>query len=296
MKIGFSILSHQAPGPLLEQLLFQLNRFPQKYIAIHHDFHQADFDNSLFKGLSYELVKNYTQTYWSHTNNIRAILETFRILYSQNCDWYITLSANCYPIKSPAYILNFLENTDVDGFIECNNVLTDHFDFYKYFRKGFQTKYLFKIPFINKQGKLCQKAIRRPRRKDHILLNNTFIPYHGSDWFIINRLSIEYLLSNEDKISTLVNFLVDVNKGPDINVCPPEVVFQTILANNSKLKLSNSYYRFLDWKNSKNWHPNVLTMNHWENIKKSDALFARKLDSTLSKELIEAINTYLLNT
>ena len=295
MKIGFSIMSHQTPDILFKKLLACLNEYPDKEVAIHHDFHQAGFDTNLLPDSSYELVTNYVRTYWSHTNNIKAILETFKILFSKNCDWFVTLSGACFPVKSSAYITNFLQNTTYDGFIERNNVWTDHFDFYQYFRKGFQTKYIFSVPFLNRKGTWKRKVIRMPRNKNEIVFTDTFIPYHGSDWFIINRKCMDYLLDNEPQIDKMVAFLADVNKGPDINVCPPEVVFQTVLGNNKSLKLDDNYYRFTNWEGAKNWHPNTLTQKHWNALQQSDALFARKFNWEQSKELIALIDKEILH-
>jgi len=296
VKLGFSILSHQAPTLLFQRLLCQLDKFPDKEIAIHHDFNQTEFDKTLLQGTSYELVTDYVRTYWSHTNNIKAILETFKMLYSKDCDWYITLSTNCYPVKSVDYILHFMSTTKYDGFIERNNIWTDHFNFYQYFRKGFLTKYMFKVPFVTRQGKVYQKAIRKRRDKSEILFNDSFIPYHGSDWFAINKKAMKFILESEEKINKIVLFLADVNKGPDINVCPPEVVFQTILGNNKNLFLNNNYYRFTDWENAKDWHPNTLTIRHWNALQSSDALFARKFKWEESKDVIELIDSEILRT
>jgi hypothetical protein len=294
MKIGFSILSHEETGPMLVNLLNQLNKYPDKEIVIHHDFYQADFKKDLLEGVSYELVKNFVRTYWSHTNNIHAILETFKSLYNKKCEWYITLSANCYPIKSSAEVVGFLKGTEKDGFIEHNNVLTDHFDFYRYFRKGFETKYLFQIPFINKKGKFKYRTLRKSRAVNERVLGTLYIPYHGSDWFMVNRDVMNYILSNEKRIKEIVAFLEDVNKGSDINVCPPEIVFQTLLANSNLFNLDKNNYRFINWTDSKNWHPNILTDADFKSIKASSALFARKFVWERSKEVIALIDREIL--
>jgi hypothetical protein len=294
MKIGFSILSHEETGPMLVKLLNQLNTYPDKEIVIHHDFYQADFKKDLLKEISYELVKGFVRTYWSHTNNIQAILETFKSLYNKKCEWYITLSANCYPIKSSRDVIEFLKGTEKDGFIEHNNVLTDHFDFYRYFRKGFETKYLFQVPFISKKGKFKYRTLRKSRPVNARVLGTSYIPYHGSDWFMVNRDVMDYILSNEKRIKEIVAFLEDVNKGSDINVCPPEIVFQTLLANSNMFNLDKNNYRFINWTDSKNWHPNILTDADFNSMKASSALFARKFVWEHSKELIALIDREIL--
>jgi len=294
MKIGFSILSHKQPDFVFTSLLDELQKYPNKTISIHHDFEQTPLSKDCFMRENVLLTSSSYRTYWSHTNNIYAIWETFKQLYSENCDWYITLSANCFPIKQWSYISSFLSESNFDGYIECNNIFTDYFDFYQYFRKGFNTKYILKIPFISRKGKFYWRAIRCKREQNKIPFNQSFIPYHGSDWFMLNKKAMAYLMSEEKKIFEINNFLKEVNKGPDVNVCPPEVVFQTILKNNPRLTLNNENFRYINWEGSKEWHPNTLDLYHWDNIKASSALFARKFDEKRSSELIDKIKKDIL--
>jgi hypothetical protein len=295
MKIGFSILSHKNPDSVFAELINQLSNYPNSEIVIHHDFTKASFDHAIIQKDHIELVEKHIPTEWSHVNNIEAILKTFESLYDKDCDWFITLSANCYPIKSQKQIIDFLQNSIFDGYIEGNSIYSDVFDFYTYFRKAFNTKLLFHIPFLRKNGVFYWKALRTKRKTSDIIFDKSFIPYHGSDWFMINRTSMTYILKHKDKIDDIVSFLRKVNRGDDLNVCPAEVVFQTLLYNQSKLKLSSNNYRYIDWTNPVNWHPKVLTQNDFERIKHSDALFARKVDSIHSKDLIEEINKQLLS-
>ncbi|WP_299254849.1 beta-1,6-N-acetylglucosaminyltransferase [uncultured Cytophaga sp.] len=295
MKIGFSILSHKTPDIQFEALLNQLSTYPNYEIAIHHDFNQSDFNSKVIVNKNVYLIENYVQTKWSHVNNIRALMKTFTHLYQQNCEWFITLSANCYPIKSTKQITDFLEASQFDAYIECNNIHSDHFDFYKYFRQAFNTAYLFSIPFFRKNGTFYCKPIRKKRDPNKIVFNDNLIPYHGSDWFIINRKTMAYILSNKELIDTIVSFLDDVNKGADLNVCPPEVVFQTLIGNNETLKVNKNTYRYIDWTDSINWHPNILVLKDFDAIQQSEALFARKFDATLSMDLIHKINKSILD-
>jgi hypothetical protein len=289
MKIGFSILSHKEADAVYIELINQLKRFENYSIAIHHDFDKSKLNPIIYTDENIHLVKDYVNTQWSHVNNIEALIKTFKILYDQGCDWYVTLSANCFPSKSQKELIAFLSSSNFDGYIEHNNIWTNHFYFYVYFRKAFNTKYLFKIPFISKKGSFYWKAIRRKRKTDEKIFNDNFIPYHGSDWFMINRKSMEFILSSQEKIKIMTSYFKEVNKGPDLNVCPPEVIFQTILANNPSLKLSQNNYRYIDWSNSKNWHPNVLSLNDLSKILNSDSFFVRKMDAESSLDLMKSI-------
>lgn len=88
--------------------------------------------------------------------------------------------------------------------------------------------------------------------------------------------------------------------------CPDEIFFQTIVLNShyaSQYKFferdvlkavgvmrneNKAYLHFIDW-NPKRENPAILDIRNYENIKKSGALFARKLDEERSLELIERL-------
>ena len=67
-------------------------------------------------------------------------------------------------------------------------------DIYPYFRTAFNNKSIFSYPFIRRNGQLYMKPFRVARKPEDIIFNNTIIPYHGSDWFMINRRCMEYIL------------------------------------------------------------------------------------------------------
>lgn len=294
MKVGFSILTHKEPDRMFESLVDQLNKFSDKHVAIHHDFNQSEFNNGLLINKNFELIKEYTKTSWSHVNNIHAILNTFKALHIAKCDWYITLSGNCYPIKPSNHICKFLEESRYDGFIEHHDVEGDFHDFYKYFRKALNSKFIVSVPFFKRNGMIAQKSIRIPRRKSEKYFHKPNKPYHGSDWFMINNKIVEYLLSKEEDITHMVSHLKEVNRAPDLNICASEFIFHSIIANAGRFNLNQDNYRYIDWSNSTDWHPNTLTMKDLPAIEASSALFARKLNWDNSKELIAHLNNQIL--
>ena len=152
MKIRFLILSHKASTESFVELLRQLLKYPNREIVIHHDLFKADFDLDLNSEKNVHVNENYEKTEWSHVNNIKSLVKTFTILYKQNREWYITISANCYPIKPFNHLIEILNTSEFDAYMECNNVNSDHFNFNTYFRKALRTKYLFSIPFIKRTG------------------------------------------------------------------------------------------------------------------------------------------------
>lgn len=70
-----------------------------------------------------------------------------------------------------------------------------------------------------------------------------------------------------------------------------EFFFQTILSNSSKYKSritkKNHRYYVYEWKNGS--YPGILDESNYERIVDSDAFFARKIDSNISRRLIELL-------
>jgi hypothetical protein len=102
------------------------------------------------------------------------------------------------------------------------------------------------------------------------------------DWYV--NLSTE-----------LSTYLANINQEDDINVCPSELIFQKILTNAGTFNHCTDNFRFIDWENSQNWHPNTLTLDHLQKIQNSGALFARKFADGKSNELIQAIDNMILS-
>jgi len=112
--------------------------------------------------------------------------------------------------------------------------------------------------------------------KAKLFFDENLVPYQGPDWFMIHRKSMEYILANSKLIEHICAFLSEVNKGPDLNLCPPEIFFQTLIANNIELKKNNDNYRYIDWTNAKEWHPNIFVLKDFDKLKQSNAFFLGK--------------------
>jgi hypothetical protein len=67
--------------------------------------------------------------------------------------------------------------------------------------------------------------------------------------------------------------------------------FQIIMLNNEKLKkeINNELLRYIEREKNAN-SPNILTIKDLHKIKKSDKLFARKININIDKQIIEELN------
>ena len=71
-----------------------------------------------------------------------------------------------------------------------------------------------------------------------------------------------------------------------------EFFFQTILANNNDYnkRISNNHYRYINWTKKNGSYPGILDANDWDRINAQTYYFARKIDQSISKELLSKIS------
>ena len=297
MKLAFSMLSHRPPDALFIKLLTWLKQFPQVTIAIHHDYSKSNFPQELIERFDLQMVQPYHKTQWGHISKLPAIIDTFKKLNSctPDFDWLISISPNRYPVKSRKEILEFLSSTDMDYFMENHPLGIEYGGIYKWHYQALFTKWLGKIPWITRKGRFRWKHIRIPVDRQKTPFNDSMFPHAGSDWYIFNNKTVKRIIEADMMQHPMVKYITQANKAPDRNSSPDEVIFQTYVKNQKDLIGSGNYHRFIDWKDAKDWHPNTITAKHWADIKNSDALFARKFDPEESKEVIDLIDTHILN-
>jgi hypothetical protein len=294
MKLAFLILTHKNPDDVFIKLLDFLSKFPHSIIVVHHDYSQSTFDESLIHKYQLNMVTPYHKTKWGHISKINAIAAAYKKLFeiAPDFDWLITLSANCFPLKSHRQIENFFSQSEYDYYMEAHELGYEYEGIYKWHYRTLFTKYLLSIPFISRQLKYYKRSIRVPINIKKTPFKN-LKPYTGSDWYFINNKTAKYILNADLPEHPISIFLAKQNEAPDMNASPVEIIIQTLIKNNTELKGCNNNYRYIDWTTSKNWHPKTLSEQDWSAIKSSDALFARKLEANASLLLIEKISENL---
>src|SRR4029077_3062334 len=75
---------------------------------------------------------------------------------------------------------------------------------------------------------------------------------------------------------------------------PDESFFQSILSNSPfQAKILSNNLRYADWDNPNPKYPKTLDMSDFEKLKSSPFLFARKLDPSHSRELLNRLDELL---
>jgi len=295
-KLGFAISSHLPPSTVFIKLLDFLSRIPEAVIVVHHDYSQSFLPYDIIDKYNVHIVRNHAKTSWSHVNKIPAINKTLKKIYelAPDVDWVFTLSANCFPVKSIEYILSKMASLNVDALIKYDKIEKKSWEVPASHYTTFYTRPFAKIPFITRYGEFYIKTLRYPINRESTPFNKNFVPYCASDWMIFNNRSLLRILSKNIEEHSIVAFLAEVNSFGDRLSCPDEIVIPSILLNEHDLVIENEYLRFINWDGTREWHPNFLTLMHYDDIKNSEALFARKLNDEVSLPLVEKIERELL--
>ena len=94
----------------------------------------------------------------------------------------------------------------------------------------------------------------------------------------------------------VLKYLERINLQKNTTVSPIEMVIPTFIGNRTDITVERKNFRFIDWENAVDLHPNTLNMKHWNRIRNSNAHFARKFQPVESNELVERIDREMLKS
>lgn len=107
--------------------------------------------------------------------------------------------------------------------------------------------------------------------------------YTGSNWVDIPRYAAEYSVEYLKSHPNLIRML-------ETGAFSDEFWLQTILSNSKyKKNIVNDNLRYIVWKKKHGSRPAILDIEDYEDIRNTDAIFARKVDKKISRDLISKI-------
>jgi hypothetical protein len=299
LKIGFAVLTHNAPQQLLRLATMLNAMFDNPPIACHHDFGQCPLDEALFpKNLQF--VHPHFATHWGHISAPLGALKAFALLRKyERPDWIFLLSGSDYPVRTAEEIVTDLSNSKYDAYLDHLEVPSDA----PPWDQTTKEKAGERLEFVAwAYHRYC--SIRRPTRKSlltgsFLFRQEEFVPirnrylervvrrfqfnrpsriYAGDFWFHGNQKAIGRLL-DDPSVRKLARYY---RSGEN----PEESIFQTALCNQADLLICKNHKRYTDWTEGGS-HPKWLTASDMPQIVASGAYFARKFQTTTSLEFLD---------
>lgn len=183
------------------------------------------------------------------------------------------MSGQDLPIKPVEEIYHYFDNKDVE-FLEFG---ADNHDIYRfrlgsYHYRGDNKLFRWLYTFSNR----LNGALGRDRLTRHNL--NV---YKGSNWASLTNEAVKYLVEHRNLIYRITRH----------SLCADEVYKQTLLMNaNQKFNInSKKDIRYIDWEHHERSSPHTLRIGDYEELMKSECLFARKFDMDVDQRIIDKI-------
>jgi len=331
-KIVYLVASHTNPEQVVRLVKALKTGMCSSIVIIHHDYSKSFLDPKAFEGLSDVLIiDNYVPVEWGNFSMVRMKLHILELLTHLEFDWIVFLSGQDYPIQPLTQIEDFLETTSYDGFmsgvpiengipcgpVECaklnstNQYCSDCMAryYYRYYetprqldwdnlpkrlRQAFNRlqKYLVKaqaliyirsFPFAKDKPKkmIGFRSLWKPFPAD-------FKFYKGSQWFTLNRACIHYIHQYVQSHPQFVKYY-------ERTLFSEESFFQTILLNQTTLKILNDNKRLIRWPNAKSSSPDILKKQDFDYLIASDHHFARKFDINIDGEILNMLDEHVLS-
>ncbi len=277
MKIAHVILTHTSPEQL-DRLVRKL-QYEDAHFYIHVDLKQDIVPyKALLNSADVRFVENRMKVYWGGYSIVQATINSFTELFNSGVqyDYINCLSGHDYPIKSTAYIHQYLKDNPRKVFMHSLSIEQEWTEALPRIRKYHLVNYNF--PGKYKVEKLIN--ILLPERKFPASLE----PVGRSQWFTIPPECAKYVVDYLEKNKDVRNFF-------KLTWAPDEMIFQTILYQSQYRKdMVNNNLLYVDWSEGKP-HPKVLRMEDADRIKNSAKLFARKFDIKVDSGILDYIDS-----
>ena len=292
MKKAYIIAAHKNP----EQLNRLISRLDDGnatfFIHIDKKANLDDFKSLEQFGDKIKMVERVVSR-WATMGQVQSTLNAMEAIVAAGEPYKMItfLSGQDYPIKTNAAIDQFFETSPHSVFIEY--YLLPNYE--RWGQNGGMwriNKYFFGVEknnlYLSKAANLTAKFLPFLRRK----LPENMKPYLGSAWFSMDLEAVKYVLKYIKDHPEFVRF-------QKYAFSPDELFYLMILVNspeeNIRSKVVNDNKRLINWERASAAHPETLTANDFEQIYRSDALFARKFDPKVDTRILDMIDEKILS-
>jgi Core-2/I-Branching enzyme len=286
--LGFILVSHDKPKQLL-RLVNKLNAmFSLPPIVCHHDFSQCVLPTELFPA-NVSFVRPHMRTAWADFSIVELTVRAIEQMYAAPAspDWFVLLSGTDYPIKPAAQILADFSAANFDAAILYELIRAN--DFKRDWQESCYHRYCtlhLRLPSVGRRRLTQRKLVIT-----HPLLTRPFLPfgrgldcYAGATWFSASRRAARHILEFHKSDVKLAKHYRKL-------MFSDESYFQTVLANDPRLKLKNENWRYTDWPGYPDSpHPKMLRLEDLSKLLASPAHFARKFDMELDSAILDELD------
>ena len=278
-KIAMLMCCHRFP----DQVNDFIGKFdPSKFEFFIHVDRKSAIQRDIIQKENVHFVPEHLRVsvMWGDYSQIEATLAVLNTALSGGAyDYYWLCSGQCFPIKSTSYIYEFLSSSD------CNYISASR-------SKAFDKRSEIAYPgwMIGKKtwqrvtknawillsgGKNATFGLFRRKLPDNIRL------YHGSQWWCLNRKTVEWLMAYVKEHPEYCAFFKR-------SLCPDECFFQTLVMKSPFSDDVKDFLVYVDWSEGYS-SPKTLRLSDYDTLMSSDKLLARKIEKDADAELYQKL-------
>lgn len=290
MKHGILITAYTDFENIIDLLNFFDDDF---YFFIHIDKKSTINDCVKARIVNDKKVKLFSQDFsvnWAGINHLLAILSLCKTAIKHpELEYFHLISGSDYPVKSLLYIKNFFKENISNDFIHCEPLPL------KIWKHGGidRVEYFHLYDYIDAKGSFGFLIHNIVRVQKLLLFRRKYqdkLPklYGGIVWWSLCRSTLVEVINYTYQDSNLLKRL-------RFTFCSEEFYFQTVIkaCSQTDKNLSSNNLRYTDWNLRNGNNPAILDISDYDKIINSDAIFARKFDSTISDELKTRIQSII---
>jgi len=276
-KHAFLIGAYKNPDYLLELIDSLDSERSNFYIHVnkYNDSTFSDFKNKIVNRKNIHYYSSI-KIRWGGSDLFKSQMLLCIEALKDNNDYFHFLTGQdilCRPLNE---FFDYVENNDA-CIISFSLLSNEEYDYrYSYFNL-YDILNVRSGAYLKKLNSLLVKIqdVLHLKRK-RIIFQNI---YWGSAWWSLKRNACQYLVDKWNNNHTLC-------KRIEYTFAPDEMLVQTLLLNaNSNFSIVNDNLHYMKWTGKPS--PSTLTLQDYDEIKKSGKFFARKIDPILSSSLIE---------
>jgi Core-2/I-Branching enzyme len=318
MKVAFLVLNHRRPEQLIRLLTTLRSQLPESPIVVHHDVFHGEFPRALLAPIdNVHLLTSGKRIIWGDFSQVDLICWLLTWMREHlEFDWMVLLSAQDYPIKPLADLVDDLGRAGADAVFHATPI--GQLPTAKA-RRTMRRRYLFQY------RSPADRARRLPGRVRDVLRWSTGslidalnilqplfrinrlpdrIPHrfgwrarttpfgsgrpcwHGSSWFALSRRALEYVLEYTADHPEYVDYYRRTMN-------PDESMLATLVFNSGELRIANRSITYTRWSSSKSGHPDVFCLDDLPDLLAAREYFARKFDIDKDSRVLDRLDDYI---
>jgi hypothetical protein len=278
-KIAFFIMVHHKPRQF--EWLMQAIANPQDLFFVHVDLKsrlgiKADRQGvmtevrRILRDVPNVIILPSRFTNWGGWSLSQILLDSIRHALARDASWthFVNLSGQCYPLQPITDIRHQLWESDGAIHIEMLPIAQLPAD-----------------DWHHRSIRMFETPLRAHILKDAQPAPKSFAMEHkGSQWVMLPRDFCQWAVT--------ATVTADISRYLKRRLLSDELIMQTLFANSPfQDRLAPFYRRGIIWPG-----PKVMTMDDMAWLEKSDALFARKFDCELDREILENLARWIGST